>query len=344
MARRSGRPEPEPSALGHRAFKAMLATATTAEDFTALITEIEQFFPKASGHLAAGRLNLARWEGPYGDDPAGTYRGASAQVREALDRRIWADATAGLLERQASQDLQSAVAAAQRAGTLIPEKTTLPAHLIETAANIARQELGNLRLSEVKALASVYREHLQQPAEAHKILGEWLKIQQGRFSATDAEGPVELAKIYEELIQDRVTAIELLRKAWRIDPTSKEIAEAFRTRGFQKLKDDWVESANAVRERSAAVAESPVTPQALTTHGLGGLTAGEVRARLGGKPDRVNYIAARGQLIEQWIYYLDNRKVRFVNLLHSPGELKPRVVGDYTMPGLSLKGGRGARH
>ena len=77
------------------------------------------------------------------------------------------------------------------------------------------------------------------------MLADWLKIQRDRLSATDAEGPVELANLYEELLQDHVTSVELLRKAWRIDPSSKEIAEAFRSRGFRKVKDDWVESAPA---------------------------------------------------------------------------------------------------
>ena len=56
------------------------------------------------------------------------------------------------------------------------------------------------------------------------------------------------------------------------------------------------------------------------------------------KPDRVNFVGSKGQLIEQWIYHLDNKKVRFVNLLHSPGELKPRVIADYTIPSSSHEG------
>ena len=187
----------------------------------------------------------------------------------------------------------------------------------------------------------VYREKLQQPAEALKVLVDWLKTQQDRLSSTDAEGPLELANLYEELIQDRVTAIELLRKAWRIDPSSKEIAEAFRSRGFRKAKDDWVESAPAAQDHSAAASGLSTRPPPIVSQGLRGLTADEVRTRLGGKPDRVSYVAAKGQLIEQWIYHLDNQKVRFVNLLLSPGELKPRVIADYTVPSSSLKGGRG---
>ena len=69
---------------------------------------------------------------------------------------------------------------------------------------------------------------------------EWLEIRKSRLSDTDAEGPLELASHYEEMLGDTVTAVELLRKAWRIDPNSKEIAEAFRIRGFRKVRDEWV--------------------------------------------------------------------------------------------------------
>ena len=339
-ARQRHVPEPEPSALGHRALKARLAAATTAADLTAVIKDINDFFPEAAADKESGRIELTRWVGGYGDNPAATYHEAPPPVRKALDRRLWADATARLIELQAAQDVPSALAAADQAASVLPERTTLPAQLVEKATATARQDLPNLRLSEAKALATVYREKLQQPAEALKVLGDWLKSQQERLSSTDAEGPLELANLYDDLIQDRVTAVELLRKAWRIDPSSKEIAEAFRSRGFRKVKDDWVESAPAPKNQPAAASVFSTPPQPIVSQGLRGLTADEVRTRLGSKPDRVNYVAAKGQMIEQWIYHLDNQKVRFVNLLLSPGELKPRVIADYTVPSSSLKGGR----
>ncbi len=69
------------------------------------------------------------------------------------------------------------------------------------------------------------------------------------------------------------------------------------------------------------------------------MTPEEVRQRMGGKPNRVCYLGSQGQSIEQWIY-LDTQGVRYVNLLHSPGESKPRVVAFYTLP-LKVKGGLG---
>jgi hypothetical protein len=79
----------------------------------------------------------------------------------------------------------------------------------------------------------------------------------------------------------------------------------------------------------------------MNSQGLLGLTADEVTARLAVKPNRVNFVGSKGQLIEQRIYHLDTKRVRFVNLLRSPGELRARVIADYTLPSSSMKGGLG---
>ena len=143
-SRRRQIPEPEPSALGHRAFKARLAAATTAAELTALIKEITEFFPKVAGDHASGRINLARWEGPYNDDPAGTYRTAAPPVRNALDRRVWADATARLLEFQAFKTFPRHWPRPIRRRGSFPKKTLCPAQLIDKAAANARKDLENL--------------------------------------------------------------------------------------------------------------------------------------------------------------------------------------------------------
>jgi hypothetical protein len=327
--------EPHPSALAHRALRAKLAGATDVARLERVIKDIESFFPRAATDRDAGQVNLARLEGPYGNDPAATYRTAPAPARRALDRRLWADAMERLLELQTSQDIAAALALAERAETTVPEKKGLAGRLIEKAVSQARNDLGSLRQAEVKTLAGILRDKLQRPEEARGVLRDWLDFQQRRLSDTDAEGRLLVANLYEELLHDRVTAVELLRKAWRIDPNSKVIAEAFRTRGFRKIQNEWVEGAQgdpgAEKEPRSAPGRSS---------GLRGLTAEEVRLRLGAKPDRINYMGSKGQLIEQWIY-LDTQQVRYVNLLHTPGELKPRVVADYSLPRASVKGGLG---
>ena len=87
---------------------------------------------------------------------------------------------------------------------------------------------------------------------------------------------------YEEMLGDTVTAVELLRKAWRIDPNSKEVAEAFQVRGFRKVRDEWV---LAGPEPGGRAAESKL--ETGRSRNLIGMTAEEARQRMGGKPNHV---------------------------------------------------------
>jgi tetratricopeptide (TPR) repeat protein len=247
---------------------------------------------------------------------------------------LWADANERLIDAQTSDDLPAALARAERATTLLPEKKELAARLIDKAVGQARGHLSTLRQSELKALADVLRNKLNRPEEAVAVTREWLEIRKNRLNDTDALAPLTLANHYEEMLGDTVTAVELLRKAWRIDPNSKEIAEAFRVRGFRKVQNEWVESG-----RGTDGARKEARPEAGRSRALLGMTPDEVRQRMGGKPNQVCRLGSQGQFIEQWIY-LDTQGVRYVNLLHSPGESKPKVVAFYTLPP-KVKGGLG---
>jgi tetratricopeptide (TPR) repeat protein len=331
-ARRQKLPEPVPSALAHRAFRAKLAAASTFADLKTVMAEIEAFFPRAAADSASGGRNIATVEADYNANPAEAYPAADAAVRRALDRRLWADATERLYTLQAQQDLKSALDVAEQAKSVLPERTELANQLVKDAVERAQAKLAELRLDDVKELARAYKEKLMQPELALTALREWLDLRRRRLSPTDAEGPLSLANLYEELLADRVTAVELLRKAWKIDPSSKELAEALRIRGFRKVQDDWVE----------AKASHESKPADRSSQGLRGLTPEEVRQKFGGPPNRVSYIATKGQMIEQWIFVVDTKQVHFVNLLRTPGEPKPRVIADYALPRSSIKGDIGS--
>ena len=167
-----------------------------------------------------------------------------------------------------------------------------------------------------------------------------MKIQRGRLSETDAEGPVALAAFYEDLLQDRGAATELLERAWKIDPGSKEVAEAFRTRGYRRVKDQWVDAAptTAAGETNSPGTESP-RPEPSAPQGLRGKTPDEVSQLMASKPEGKVISGTKGQVVEQWIFLVPNQsQVRYVNFLHTPGELLPRAVSDYFLPRNVLKG------
>jgi len=339
-ARRRNIAEPEPSALVHKALQAKLADASKSDSVKEVIPLIERFFPEAARDRASGQIDLGRWNEAYANDPGAAYRAAPADVRKALNRRLWADAVAKLLEVQAALDPRSAIELASRAETELPDRPQLATKLLNTGLDQARQNLGSLRLAEVKALAQAIREKLKDPQAALELDRNWLKIQRDRLSATDAEGPVALAAFYEDLLQDRAAARELLERAWKIDPGSKEVAEAFRTRGYRRVKDQWVEAAPTT---AAGETNSPTAagsrPEPSSPQGLRGKTPDEVSQLMASKPEGKVISGTRGQIIEQWIFLVPNQsQVRYVNFLHIPGEILPRVVSDYFLPRNVLKG------
>jgi hypothetical protein len=340
-ARRRHIAEPEPSALAHKALQARLAAASKSDALKEIIASIGHFFPEAARDLASGRIDLGRWNQAHSNDPGAAYRAAPEQVRKALDRRLWADAVTKLLEAQAALDPHSAIELASRAETELPDRPQLATKLLKTGLEEARRNLGSLRLAEVRAMLRTYREKLQNPQGASDLCRNWLKIQRARLSETDAEGPVALAVLYEDLLQDRAAARQLLERAWKIDPGSKDVAEAFRTRGYRRVKDQWVDTAPTTADAATnnpAGTESPRLEPS-SPRGLRGQTPDEVRQLMASKPEGKVISGTKGQLIEQWIFLVPNQsQVRYVNFLHTPGELQPRVVADYFLSRNVIKG------
>jgi hypothetical protein len=338
-ARRTNVAEPEPSALAHKALQAQLAAAGSSESCKAVIAAIERFFPNAAKHAAAGSALPPRWEAAYTNDPGGAYRAAPNDIRTALDRRLWADATQKCLELQAAEDPPAAIALASEAETKVPDRPQLVSKLLRSSIDQIRSNLGSLRLAELKAAAGLCRDKLQDPGRALELYRDWLLIRKQKLSPTDAEGPVALAALYEELLEDRTAARDLLARAWKIDPGNKDVAEAFRTRGYNLVKDHWVESVAALPDASDRPGTTAAGHVEITgSQGLKGKTTEEVSQLIASRPDRKVYAATRGQLIEQWIFLVSDRQVRFVNFLRAPGELQPRVIADYSLPRWAIRG------
>ncbi len=331
-ARQREIPEPEPGALAHRALVARLAAAASVQDLQAIVKDIEEFWPASSAPIV-GAVDLETWLAPYTHDPATTYRIAPDPVRAALDHRLWSEATQRLVERQMVAEPEHALDLARAAATALGDRPVVAKRLLEQGIKVATRDLAALRQGNVVELARVYRDTLHQPEAERALLRRWLDDQRNhRLSATDAEGRVILAQQYDALLGDRQTAVGLLQDAWRIDPQSREVADAFRRFGYRKVSDQWIESPRASSDAATDPgAGLPPAAAARSSTGLRGLTPQEVRARLGGKPDRVSYIASQGQVVEQWIYRGVDQD-QYVNFLHTTGDPLPKVVAYFARP------------
>lgn len=325
QARKRKVPEPDPSALAHKAFRAKLDEATSPEQLKALQAAVERFFPGTAQDHESGRVPLGRWAEEYHKYPA-VYRTVPAEIRKPLDRRLWADVTARMLQRQAARDVRANLEVLNDAETLIPERPELIAELVDQAQTQARRDLPGLRYTEVQTIGRLLRDRVHDPDAALEFQRDWLKSQRDRLSTTDAEGRLALASRYDALLSDAETARQLLEEAWKIAPGSEEISQALKLRGYRRVGDDWVrDTPLAAPARDAAADSSPLPG---LDHGLQGKTPDEVRNSLATEPTHRSFIGTKGRLIEQWIF-VDTRQTRYVNFLYSPGDLKPRVISDY---------------
>jgi hypothetical protein len=324
-------PEPDPSALAHRAFRARLAASHAAGDLEKLVQEIKEFWPGAA--KAASALGLESLVGPYAHDPAGAYRRASAPLRLALDRRLLADALQKWIERQAADQPNEAAKLAAMAREQLPDRPEVAKQFEEESLEAAVKNSGALRRDQMEQLASEF-ERNGQPERASNLKRNWLEEQAKRLSDSDAEGRVVLARQYSELLDDRAGAKLLLLEALRIDANYRGAEDAMRELGFRKVNDEWVDSRN--RSKSAAK-DSDSGAQGAAAGGnasgddLRGLTRAQVRVRMGGRPDLIVRTASQGEVVEQWIYRLV-KDTYYVNFVRRSSTTQPVCEAHYRVP------------
>ena len=195
-------------------------------------SRIESFFPAVEGPPARGRSTCLAGRSPTPTPrPTPTAR-PPPSVRQALDHRLWADATQQLLERRASESPKSLLALADEAARLLPDRPELASRFLERGSSRPRSDVGALRLSEVETLATLYREKLHQPEKARELYRAWLERPEGpppeppRRRGADRAWPSST----RPCSTTGPRPSRLLRDALAIDPESREVADAFRRR------------------------------------------------------------------------------------------------------------------
>ncbi len=324
-------PAPVPASLIHRALRQRLPTITNPVEADQLVTVARDLLPDEA--KSPQRVDLAGWEAAYANDPAAAYRRAGPEARAAMDRQLLAAAIRKSLELQVAKEPNRALALADEAASALPDFPDLARDL--RRRGLEATDVSTLRLDEAQARARAY-ETLGQPGQARDLLRRWLDDQRtSRLSATDAEGRMLLAEQYERLIDDRSTAVALLREAWTIDPGAERIADAFRRRGYRLIDDAWAApetaatASSAAGEETGAKANRPAATGAVGLDPYKGLTRREV-LNLGIKPTRVARTATQGQIREQWIIEGDSIKGNlYINFVQRPGVPNAIAISSY---------------
>lgn len=317
--------EPVPSAIAHRAFRIRLAAVTKASELSDLAKEVQAFFPDASKPVGPESVSERLAE----SEVAVTYKSSSAEKRKELDRALLADVQQAWIEQDFKETPALGLELAERAKTLLPDRPALAAKLKSEGLAAAASSVGKLSRREVEDLAARYRDEMGQPQQARDLLRKWLDDRRdNRLSPTDSDGRVQLALLYDKLLDDRGMAVQLLRAALVIDPQSKEVADTFRRFGFRKVDETWVESATSKPQSADFPEPAAGAGNALVSKGM---TREQVKTRLGGKPDSVSRVATQGEILEQWIYK-GAKETQIVNFRRGLDRPEPRVVNYFNLP------------
>jgi hypothetical protein len=321
--RERGLPEAMSSALAHRAYVAKAKEAATPEVLDRLAAEVLAALPESGTPHAA---DLANWQAAYEEDPYAAYRQAPEAVRRAFDRRLLADILERSIRLKAEADPKSGLKLAQEAAQKLPDRLAVAQELQKKGLADSVKDVGKLRRSEVLEFAKTF-DKMSQPEQGRKLIQDWLLDQRETWvGREDVPGRLRLSADYLELLGDKATALDLLREAHALDPSSKDVSEAFRRLGYRREGDDWVPAVPGAA--ATAEAADPGDDQPRRDDPLLDLTPAEVTARLG-KPDRKSQSMTQDRVTMQWTYLGARGSTQVILFVKQPG-YPPRVIGRYT--------------
>jgi hypothetical protein len=316
------------NALAHRALRARLDAARSADDLSRLAGEVTSFLPRSTEPKVLG--GIEDWKSRVKTNPIYTYPQAPEEVKAALDRALLADVLQRNLERRLADSPNDATTLSEEARTKLPDRPEVALRFRERGLASSEGSVTRMRLSEVEALAKTFRDD-GQAGRARAVLKTWLDDQRKRLNPGDVDGQVILAGQYERVLDDRGTAAVLLNDALKVDPQSKAAADAFRRMGYRKTdKGSWVDPAIEDNRPEGQATEAPNSARQTRDDSVLGMSPEQVRQKLGPKPDRIVRSATQNATIEQWIYK-STKTTRVVNFRKGRGKAQAEVVGDFTV-------------
>lgn len=253
----------------------------------------------------------------YEQDPVGTYRKATDDVRKTLHRLFYVAVVRKRLLNGASIDGREGEAIADQIEKLIPEEQSLAEK--QRLAGLPYR-LANIRTAtraEAESLAAAYRARSQND-NALMALTQWVKSHELTLKKDGVVGLVILADEYLTLLKNEPAAVEYLFDAHKLDPKSEEVQQKLTSLGYSWQNGQWRKSAAIPRD----------VAKTAPTNAMGireGQTATELRNQLGQPPSLSRAITSRGTT-EIWSFGPAGSTRLVVRLEQRPRDPEPKVT------------------
>ena len=226
----------------------------------------------------------------YFADPLSEFQRASESDRKKLARILWTDVWMKNHLRKAKANGSNGDVIADQIDSEVPEQHDLAEAYRDKWLKFRTDNIGDAPRQAVLKLASVYRDR-DEGEEAEEVLRKWIHQREVEWRSEGPLGTVRLAEEYLDLLEDRATAILLLRQAYARSGNDPEIAQRLRSLGVETGGAD-VGANKAPSDGDRQNVDSPIRV---------GMTREQVKRVLGSPDERVR-IASSGEVTEIWTF------------------------------------------
>ena len=226
----------------------------------------------------------------YFADPLTEFQRANESDRKKLARILWTDVWMKNHLKKAEANGSNGDVIADQIDSEVPEQHDLAEEYRDKWLKFRTDNIGDAPRSAVLKLAGVYRDR-EENEKAEETLRKWIHEREVEWRSEGPLGTVRLAEEYLDLLEDRATAILLLRQAYARSGNDPEIAQRLRSLGVA-IGGAEVAAADTPSDGDGQKVDSPIRV---------GMTREQVKRVLGSPDDRVR-LASSGEVTEIWTF------------------------------------------
>lgn len=231
----------------------------------------------------------------YLRDPISVYAMSPLEERKKLHRILFYDVQREMVESQAKADRSNGKEIAQELDARVPELHALAEEYRDGELNYRFQRIALAGRNEMLELSEEYRQR-KQLQKSQEVMRTWILSWEPEWRKAGPAGLIRLADEYLQLLEDRPTAVTLLKQAYDQTKGAAEVEQKLNELGWYRQGKQWK---NTPGKSSTPGSESAGNSQPGVP--LVGMTRQQVIAAWGQPAARVR-IVTDGEINEIWNY------------------------------------------
>ena len=241
------------------------------------------------------RPALPKLQDRYLRDPIQVYVGTPASERAKLHRILYYDVEREIIESRARADKSNGKQIAAELEQRAPELHALAEKYVDGELNYRLRAIPEADRNSMLELSEEFRKR-NQLQKSRDVMRSWIESRETEWRKAGPSGLIRLADEYRQLMEDRETAVALLKQAYDQTKGAEEVEKKLNQLGVFRSGKQWSTTRQPRRKP-----EDNATSDAGQGLVRVGMTRQQVIAALG-QPDVRIRIVATDEINEIWNY------------------------------------------